>query len=134
MTQKITQFDKSTSAAIGKTAVAALREVMAAHGLKIEYRGGSFTGPSFTFKIEAIVEGGETRQEEQWRVDFEFNAPYVGLKKEHFGKEISVGGKSMTIVGFNTRSRAKPVVLKDAAGTTYDAPVKLVQQAIVLAS
>lgn len=130
---KITQFSKPAAKSLSAAVMRALIATAAEHGVSLNYRGGKFDDNSFTFKIEAIVEGGSSQRESQEIDDFKFNAPYVGLKADDFGKTITLDGKTFTIAGFRSRAGKKPISLKCADGKMYSAPVDLVKLALARA-
>ena len=123
---KITQFSKPACKTVSEAAMKALAAVAAEHGIKLEYRGGTFTDQSFTFKLEAIVDGGERQQKRQVAEDFKFNAQFIGLKADDLGREVTIGGKKMKISGYRARASKQPIILDAADGKMYTASVETV--------
>lgn len=125
-----------------KTAALALdpefRRVLEKHGFKpshpTKYVGGSFREDGhITLKVGVSDASPEGRKavEERDAVAFKIYAESVGLKKEHFGKVITVKNKRLTITGFNP---GKPkfciATVEPRTGKHYNCPADTVRRAL----
>lgn len=121
--------DRMKARALSAEIDAAIAPVLAKHGME---KGKTHTtyGELYRFKIEATPIGAAKPEETDWqRFATLFNLPEDAL-----GKEITLGGQKMKIVGLNTRARKMPVMLEAAGGKKYKAPAESVTRALLVAS
>jgi hypothetical protein len=87
-------------------------------GVALEIGGMSYNEMEATTRLSikavgAAVKEGESIQEASARSEFAFHSASFGLKKEHFGKEVTVDGRKFRIVGIKPKSRKYPVLGED---------------------
>ena len=107
---KITEFDKPKCRVVGYAVEEALKEVGVEFGIRLKYKGGSFTSTNCTVKIEASVirEDGTviTREAD----DFKRYCGLYNLLPEDLGKTIPHDGDSFQIVGLAMKSHKYPIL------------------------
>ena len=90
--------------------------------IKIEVGNCSYRGGEATFKVKCLVEGAKTRQQE----DLEY---YAELHKLDLTKIAKLQGEHMSLVGYNSRARKKPWILKRLRdGAEFVADTNLVER------
>jgi hypothetical protein len=87
-------------------------------GVALEIGGVSYNSMEATTRlsIKAVgvdVKDGESIQEASARSEFVFYSAGFGLKEEHFGKPVTVDGRTFRIVGIKPKSRKYPVLGED---------------------
>jgi len=84
-------------------------------GQKIKFSVGnaSFSGNSVTFKVEGATMGEDGQVNNKAADDFRRYANLWGLSPDDLGREISVNGKTMTIVGGKPRSKKYPILAEN---------------------
>lgn len=111
----ITAFDKNNLKVLSAEIETALAAIGEKHGITIKTAGGSYTDETVTFKLDCIVkgEGGVARDKHAVALE-RFYPKFVG-------KEVTLNSKTYTVVGYNTRGREYPFIIKDARGQRYKA-------------
>lgn len=101
---------KTKAVEIGQEVREAVEAIAARHGMTVDFRGGVYTGSTYSpRKITFKVKGAD-------RVEFERDCFLVrdergnGLLPEDFGKTITSQGELFKIVGLNLRASRFPVV------------------------
>lgn len=108
----IKELDKAVVKSLGGQIEAALQGIAAKHGLKIAYRGGSYSPGNAQIKIEISVlgEGGAPRTREADA--FVQMAELCGFKPEHLNQSFNSGGHTYILRGMNTRAQRMPMVVE----------------------
>ena len=73
--------------------------------IQIEVGNCSYRGGEATFKVQGLMEGAKTREQE----DLEY---YAELHKLDLTKIAKLQGEDMSLVGYKARARKKPWVLQ----------------------
>ena len=103
---------KTSARGLAEQAESALQAVAERNGLTVKYKGGSYTGTTFTPKFEFATADSAA-------VGFARDATFIGLTPEDFGKEVKVEGRIIKIVGINLRASRYPVLVEDRDGKVY---------------
>jgi hypothetical protein len=112
-------MNKATARTISERVMEALKGLEGDLGVTFSRGNGTFDSASFSMKITATVDNadGSTRTPEM--VDFEREAHYYGLDKDHLGTEFTVRGETYKISGLKPRSRKYPILGTTADGRTF---------------
>ena len=121
----IRTVDRATCQRLGAEIEAAIDPILERHGFKRGKTSRAY-GEYFQIKVQATPVGADTPEASNWKQ----LASLYGLPEDALGKEISLGGQTMKIVGLNTRARRTPVMLEASNGKSYKAPAESVQRAL----
>lgn len=108
-------FNKANLQQIRADIATALAAVEKKHGMTLKLGNIKFNDGYFYGKMEATKIGGESKE----ATFFKANAKFYGIQPDALGKTITSNGKTFTIVGMKSNSVNKPVLVKDATGTTF---------------
>lgn len=91
--------------------MSALEPVAEKHGIKLTYKGGSFTSSNCTYRIEAAVMGADGQAETRERENFTVFAARFGLDPSDLGVKFKSPhtGEIFEITGLAPRRRKFPV-------------------------
>ena len=93
-----------------------------AGNITIEVGNCSYSGGEATFKVKCLLKGAKTRQQQ----DLEF---YAELHKLDLTTVEKLMGEDMQLVGYNSRARKKPWILKRLRdGAEFVADTNLVEK------
>ena len=93
-----------------------------AGNITIEVGNWSYSGGEATFKVKCLLKGAKTRQQQ----DLEF---YAELHKLDLTTVEKLMGEDMQLVGYNSRARKKPWILKRLRdGAEFVADTNLVEK------
>lgn len=126
--KKITDFTKvgkDDFSVLRRKMEAALEAIATEHGFKVK-AGNASVAPGFCdmkFTFSLVNENGIAENRET--MAFNELAHLYGMKKEDLGKTFPYNGKTMKIIGLNTRSK-NCVICSDDKGARYGMPPKLV--------
>jgi hypothetical protein len=98
--------------------------VLAKHGLEMVKRAGRFSTESLKVTHEFKLAGGKSLKESKCE---KAAAIYLGDK---LGKQFFYDGKTYTIVGYNTRAKKSPVMLKSSDGKTCKCPMDFIERRV----
>ena len=93
----------------------AVKDLEKKYGVQIDL--GNVRYSDFNFSTKMTVSNAGSKEEAAKR-NWDLNCSLFGFKKEHFGQEILVTGKTMKIVGIKPRNRKYPIIV-ESAGTQY---------------
>ncbi len=127
----ITEFNPKVCKSFSEDVMAAIAAVAEKHGVTVEYKGTRFSAQTAELKIEAVVVGGKSREQQQFEADYAYLAEVFDLPKNAIGKTFIHGGKKLTVLGANGRASKKPIVLSGSDGKQYTATVALVKALLV---
>ena len=114
----ITQFDRATCRMVSQAIEKAVQGVAEEFGIGIRRGRGTFSGPTFTMKLECgIKENGEVLTKEAQ--DFKQLASAYGLKPTDLGRTFCLRGNSYKIVGLKARSTKYPILVERADGKRF---------------
>ena len=131
---KIAVFDRVTAKQFHSELNKALTEVASKYGLSVKPTTARFDVATFSkkvvFKLESLQ--AQSFDIDAARSKFE-NAAFVkGFDSSLFGKTVLIAGKRLKVVGWNGRSYAKPIKLKDeATDRNYKCNVAMIKSARV---
>jgi len=114
------RFNKSNLKSIRADIDAALKAVEKKHGVSFNLGNIRYSDNDFRGKLEcfsATDNSGNTVNID--KQNFESKAWLVGVKKTSFGKTFTVGRKTYTICGINTRAKKYPIQATNAQGQRY---------------
>ena len=121
----IKSFDRSTCRDVSAAVEEALRPLGERLGLTFRPKGGSFSGTSYTLKLEAVAgsdDGAPTGREAE---AFALYATRYGLTPDDLGRTFMVGGQEHRLVGCSPRAYKKPL-LTTCNGKSYKWPSETV--------
>jgi hypothetical protein len=125
---KITSFDRATCRVVSTRIEALLAPLADELGIKIQTKGGRFSGQSYTLKVECATvseDGNVMTQEAQ---DFQVYAFRYGLDADDLFTTFERNGSTWTLVGCKPRSRKYPLLCRDEGnGKTYKLPADTVR-------
>jgi hypothetical protein len=112
-------MDRAKANAISADVEQAIAHLGMRHGIEIKVGRGSFTGTSYTLKIESadISASGEVQSKEH--VAFKRYADRYGLQASDLGRSFEYDGRHYTIIGLNTRAPKRPIQTKTRSGKVY---------------
>lgn len=123
MAKKITAFDKPTCRLIGDAFKKVTEAFAAQYGLTVKTQGGRFDQNSFTPKISfcvpAIDEESGREVHKKDMLTFKKECSFYGISPEAFGKDLMLGGKPYTMVGWNTRAPKSPITIVGENGKRF---------------
>lgn len=111
----IKQFDKAACRQLAEDVQAAVQAVAKKHGLTLERAGGRFNPTEFTQKLKWTI-GDKAAVTKQAKADWDMHCEVLGLKPEHFGKEVHCKGQAWRVCGLNPRRSRYPVLAEDSNG------------------
>lgn len=123
----ITTFGKEEAQRVRVEAQAALEKFAAGLGIGVELGRGTYSGNTFSFKVEFIVKDENGVLETAERKAFKAYAKTYGLEPEWLDKTFTQDGKTFKIVGLNGRKAKRPIVCEDEKGGSYSFPELLVK-------
>jgi hypothetical protein len=134
----ITKFDRSNLAILQADIEAALKAVGEKHGVKIGAGSGKFSATNFSLKVECFVAGAGTGDDDaSVRLD-KFAEAFKRYQPLYFSDltmeaVYQIGTAKYKIVGYNSRAREYPFLLKDqASGKVFKFPEDRVKAAKVI--
>lgn len=100
---------------------AAIDAVAASHGLTAGIGNIRFEpeGTSFTTKMTVETSGAAVKKEADKADMFNIYARSSGLEASDFGKVFEYAGKTLKIVGYNTRAKKYPISVEDMNGRGF---------------
>lgn len=130
---KITQFDRKNIRALVDAMEEALAPVAEKYGLKLERKNLTYhqedTPVPFRFLVVAEDENGNAMSSDA--KDLVRFGKVWGLLPTDLNREVTIGRRTLRIVGLRPRSRKYPVLLEDVrTGKTYKYPAEAVTQAL----
>tara|TARA_Y100000310_G_scaffold67277_1_gene62591 strand:+ start:29290 stop:29754 length:465 start_codon:yes stop_codon:yes gene_type:complete len=135
----IKEFNKNSCDAIASLIEKELEALAEAHGVSIVRGRGTYTGPTFTLKLEIAVKNEDGTVVDRAAVDFtrhmedEYN-PY-GLKPEHLGAEFTANGGTYVITGLKPRNRKMPIIAsRKGTDSSYKFPAREVRKRLGIVS
>lgn len=121
----ITHIDRSNCSEVAQEIIDAVNKAFEGTGMIVEQDGGVTYGKDeMTFKVSASV--GMTPGERQYRS----HCDRLDLPADAFGKEITIGGTTLKIVGLNPRASKNTVRLETLDGKIKVGPAELVRMAL----
>lgn len=115
---KITKFDKPTLKDLRPEIDAALAPLAAKYGIKLTAGNASFQANNVTFKLNGTIIDSSGNAKTQERMDLE------ALHPDLVDKKVSLsGGVVGTIVGYKTRAKKYPFLVRTSKGVykiSYD--------------
>lgn len=124
---------------INSTTIQALRsELAAAHaaieakyGVKISLGSSKYTDSHIEMKMTVGNLGSDGKAEDRASVYLKANFRLIGLSQADLDKVINISGMSVKIVGYNTRKRLRPFVIRHVhTGKEYITSETSVKQAL----
>ena len=116
---KVTAFNKANLRELRVDFQTAIDAVAAKHGLTGKLGNIRFGATDFTCKMTVETSGAGAVKDDRKEADFRKYAVIEGLSADDFGKEFTYMGKTLTIVGYNTRAKKYPISLKDTNGKGF---------------
>lgn len=102
-----------------------LAAVLDKYNITLVKMGGSIGADDSTFKLTVTDKGANPNA--KYAKNFEVYAELYGLKREWLNQSFKASQGNFTIIGYDTKKRKKPVMLKlDRDGKTYFAPESMV--------
>src|SRR6185503_3693659 len=120
-------LDRISARVISEDMMEAIKSVALKHRVQFNYKGGSYSSTSATYRIEAAIIGAGGVAEIRERRDYKRYAEGYGLKLEWLDQTFMQGTKKFTIVGLSTRKSKNPILCKNEVDKTYVFPVYLVK-------
>lgn len=116
----ITRIDREALRLLRPQLQAAVKEIEAKTGLKLEFTRGTYGDTFGTFKLEISTVAKDGTVFSREADDFKQYATLYGLEADDLGKEfIAGGGRKFKISGLAMKSRKRPVLAKDVNGKTF---------------
>ena len=116
---RISSFNKANLKALRVDFQVAIDAIAAKHGLTGKLGNIRFGATDFTVKLTVETSGAGEAKVEKDAGSFHRYAKNAGLSPEDFGKEFTYSGKTLKIVGYNTRAKKYPISLEDTRGHKY---------------
>jgi hypothetical protein len=129
-TKKITMFDRATLDAVEGDVLAELANFAKQRGLALKFAGGSYSDTQFTSKLVFTVTAADGEVLSQERMAFKKYADVYGLNSGWLDESFVHAGSNYTIIGFNLKSRVRPIVTRDDKGRETHFPIDMVKAAI----
>ena len=125
----IKNFDKTTCRDVSAAIEEALRPLGERLGLTFRPRGGSFSGTSYTLKLECVAGTDGDAPAGRDAEAFRLYATRYGLTPDDLGRTFKVGGREHRLVGAAPRSHKKPLIT-ECDGKSYKWPVETVARCL----
>jgi hypothetical protein len=131
MASKITKFDRATCKLVGEAFHKMTADFAVQYGLTVKPGGGRFDANTFTPKVSFCIpavdeQSGKTVNKKDME-NFKMMAPMFGIDPDAFGKEVVLNGKTLTIIGWNSRASKSPINLVAANGAGFKCPVATIK-------
>jgi len=111
--QPISQFTRADCQRVREEVTAKVRDVARQFGLQVEFGNGRFTDDEFTLPFTFRISGkAQEALTEKERAEFEMFAEVVGLKPEHYGREVNLSDGLYRIVGLKPESPKNNVIIE----------------------
>ena len=115
----VNTFNKANLRALRVDFQSAIDAVAAKHGLTGKLGNIRFGATDFTCKMTVETSGAAEVKTNNDAKDFRLYAEMSGLSADDFGKEFKYSGKTLKIIGYNTRAKKYPISLEDTRGKKY---------------
>ena len=125
--EKIIGFNTASCKDIGEMVSQTLDNLGKELGIKFNYKGGSFSPTSFTFKIKADIlnAAGVNEADKQF---FGMYAEMFGLLPEDYGKTVRLKRSLFKIIGIAPNSWKYPILVENvASGKVWKYPASTIQ-------
>jgi len=119
--KKITEMTRPVVRAMRPEIEAALAEFAKSTGLEIELGNGLFSSTEVTFKVTAKLAGAESKEEKALSL--------FGYKP---GQIVSIQGRKMKLVGYKSRNRKYPFIVKEM-GAAGNGQIYKVSESMIVA-
>jgi hypothetical protein len=116
---KINSFNRTNLKLIRAEMQAAIDAVAKQHGLKGSLGNIRFEDHSFTTKLSVETTGAAAVKEDRKANAFKLYARSEGLDASDFGKVFEYAGKTLKIVGYNTRAKKYAINVEDMNGKAF---------------
>jgi hypothetical protein len=108
-----TQFTRAECQRVREEVTAKVRDVARQFGLEVEFANGRFTVDEFTLPFTFRISGAaQEALIEKERAEFEMFAEVVGLKPEHYGREVDLPDGLYRIVGLKPEAPKNNVIIE----------------------
>ena len=92
-----------------------VREVFEKHGMTVTFERTKYSPASLTFTAEGVTAGKEANDKATW----DMYCKVFGLKPEHFGKTVTIGGKPYKIVGISPNRPKNCISIQSRTGKVF---------------
>lgn len=111
--KQITEFTRAECQRVREEVVVKIRDVARQFGLEVEFRNGRFTADEFTLPFTFRISGEAQKVlTERERAEFEMYAEVVGLKPEHYGREVDLRDGIYKIIGLKPEAPKNNVIVE----------------------
>lgn len=125
--EKVIGFNSASCKDVGEMVSQTLENLGKELGIKFNYKGGSFSPTSFTFKIKADLINAAGVNESQ-RQQFEQFAAMFGMLPEDYGKTVQIKRSIFKIVGIAPNSWKYPILVENiVSGKGWKYPASTIQ-------
>lgn len=110
---KIKEFNKAECGKLGKAVEAELVKVGKRFGIDIQFRGGTFSGSEFTFRVRATTLDTNGAVKDKKAENFKKLASLYGMNPNDLGRTFTSGYSKYEIVGLNPSAHKYPIIVRD---------------------
>ena len=122
----VTHINRAVCKILSEDIMDALEAVAERHGLTLDRKGGKYDDASFTLPVIFSIAEFKTKQDNN---DFLNNAAIFGVDPDWLDREFTTSsGKTLKIVGLNTRAPKNCIKLEDDGGRSFKCSPEYVRQ------